>query len=113
MIPSIPTQNETNDTLDGIPGPLVYNNTGNVGINVSTKANAALWALQPLNTSYFQYADQNSSSWQNWTLNYTFLHSNLSYQSLPQELEVRVWAPVGEPAGTKNTTITVLGASIE
>jgi len=84
-----------------------------VDINVSTQANAALWQQQPLNTLYFQYADQNSSNWQNWAASYTSLLANLSYPNGARQLNVRIQVPLGETQGTKNTTVTVLGASIE
>ena len=95
------------------PYPLVYNSTGNVDINISTKANAALWEQQGLGTSYFQYADENSSSWANWESTYTLLLANLSYVGSGRELEVRVEAPPNEGAGDKSTSIMILGASIE
>ena len=110
--PSLPGINSTNDTLANSPSPLVYNNTGNVDAITTVKANAALWTAQLLNTTYFQYGDENASSWQNVTSNYTNLTANLT-TSVLREIELLIWTPQGEPGGAKNTTITVLGASLE
>ncbi len=112
LVPSDPTANRTNDTLSSSPAPLVYNNSGNVDVLTSAKANAALWVSQALSTSYFQYADENSSAWINVTSGYTSLTSNLTLGAL-REFELKVWVPQGETQGAKNTTLTVLGASLE
>ena len=112
LIPSLPDQNTTNNTLTNSPSPLRYNNTGNVDIITTMRANAALWTAQALSTNYFQYADENSSSWNNITSGYTALTANLTTSAI-RELELNIWVPQGEPGGAKNTTITVLGASIE
>jgi hypothetical protein len=109
---SLPNVNETNDTLDDVPPPLVYNNSGNVDIATSIRANATLWSLQPLNTSYFQYGDENVSSWLNMTANYTALAANVTLAQL-RELEIRIWVPQAEAPGAKVVGATVLGASIE
>jgi hypothetical protein len=100
-------------TLSNNPRPFRYNNTGNVDVNISTKADAALWLAQPLNTTYFMYGDENSSVWKNWTASYTALFGNLSYQSPVRELEVNVTAPLGEGGGSKLVSVTVLATSIE
>jgi hypothetical protein len=111
--PSTPTQQYTKNTSADAPPPLRYNNTGNVDMSVQVKANDAIWALQPLNTYYFQYADENTTNWQNWTASYASLLDNLSYPDGTRELEVLVRVPMNEPAGAKNTSVTALGASIE
>jgi hypothetical protein len=110
---SVPGAPSTDNTSANAPYPLRYNNTGNVDVRTQTKANAALWTNVALNDTAFSYADENSSSWQNWTQYYTALTSNLTYPAMTRELEVLVTVPLSEPAGTKNTTVTVLAITLE
>lgn len=100
------------DTLDNAPNPLVINNTGNVRIDLSVRAQEALWDQQPLGTRYFQYADQDSTDWQNVTESYTSFSTNLLYD-LTRELELRVEVPSGEGAGAKTTIIQAQAVSAE
>ncbi|MFT4250359.1 MAG: BspA family leucine-rich repeat surface protein, partial [Candidatus Woesearchaeota archaeon] len=100
------------DTLSNDPAPLRVNNTGNVVINVSVEALSDLWSLQPLNTQYFQFADENSSSWTDFTSEYQPFINDLGVGSL-RELELRIEVPVGEPPGSKSTTVRALAVSAE
>jgi hypothetical protein len=112
LLPSTPTFTSTNTTLTNNPLPLHYNNTGNVDINVSVRADAPLWLTQGLGTPFFRVADENNVSWIDAPAAYTLLFANLT-PSQERELEVNVTVPQGEPATAKNTTLRILGVSIE
>jgi len=111
MSPSLPGFTSTNNTLTG-PAPFTYNNTGNVDVNISVRADVPLWTEAPLNTEFFQYADQGTSLWVPFTASYVHLFENLTIGTL-RNLEINVTVPLGEPATDKNATISVLGVSIE
>ncbi len=110
--PAIPAATTRNTSADS-PFPLRYRNSGNVDASTQVKADAALWILQPLDTQYFQYGDENATAWTNLSGSYTNLFASLTYPNASRELELLVYAPSGEPPGAKGTTITVLGASTE
>ena len=100
------------NTLDNNPLPLILRNTGNVRIHVDAKATESLWDNQPLGTRYLQFADQDTTEWTNATTEYQRHTTTLMYNNT-RELELRVQVPIGEPPGTKSTTIQVLGESAE
>lgn len=112
QMPSTQNQTVTNDTLDDDPAPLVLRNTGNVRINTTIHALDALWSNQPLNTSYFQFADENSSSWLNTSSAEQPHTGNLSANTT-RELELRIEVPINEPPGTKSSTVQATGVSNE
>ena len=106
------TNNVTDDTLDGSPGPLVVLNDGNVRINTSVNATDPLWSNAGLGTLYFQFADENSSSWTDMSTTGQAHTSDLLYDN-SRELEIRIQVPVQEPPGTKQSTVYVTGVSNE
>lgn len=109
---STPTVNVTENTLTDSPGPLVLNNTGNININTSIRALTELWSEQPLNTSYFQFADQDSSSWNNIS-NISVQHtSNLAFTNT-REVELRIQVPLNEPPGSKTSTVLATAEAAE
>ncbi len=112
MAPSTASVNNTNSTLDNSPLPLEVNNTGTVAVNLTIKALGALWTNEGLNTTYFEYADENSSDWQNVTLNYTNLTTNLSVAHTRQ-IEINITVPVNEPNGAKQSTLEVLAGAAQ
>jgi hypothetical protein len=110
---SLPATNVSKNTTANDPYPISYMNTGNVDMATSVKANAAIWSTQSLNTVYFDFSDNGSTTWYNLSSSYQALSSNVTYANGTSELDLRIIVPVGEPSGTKNTTLTVQGASTE
>ena len=109
---STATTNVTRNTVDDAANPLVLNNTGNVRIDTSVRAEGALWSNEPLGTQYFQYADQGTTSWSNLQATDQLHTTNLLYE-LTRALEIRVHVPVAEPPGAKSSTLTLTAESAE
>lgn len=110
--PSTAGDTVANDTLDSDPGPLVLQNDGNVDVDVDVRALGALWTNAGLDTRYFQFAEENSSSWINASASYANLTSGIVWNTT-EELEVRVEVPIAEPPGAKSSTLQVLAESAE
>ena len=91
---------------------LVVNNTGNIRVDTTARALSELWTNQPLNTLYFQFADQATTDWIN--LNETSqAHTNNLLYATTRNVEIRVQVPQNEPPGTKSSTVQVAAEAAE
>jgi hypothetical protein len=118
---------EIKDTDSGYL-PLVIENIGNIVVNISRiGANHSLWSSVGLNTEYFQFKADNTSTlpnsfnwsgstttWENMTgiilLNKTIireLHYNRTRNNA--EIDIRVQVPPSEPPGPKRVTLYIMG----
>ncbi|MFH1424086.1 MAG: hypothetical protein ABIG20_00210 [archaeon] len=121
--------NSTDDTSDNSPQPFVVRNDGNVNVDVSIKANQSMFsgtgAGNDTDTFQFKTAncslsvcgfiELNSFDWANSTISWTNFTDveqgvidSLEYANTSDEAEVdiRVFVPLDEPAGSKGATIT-------
>ena len=112
--------NDTRNTTGGSPPPFLVENTGNVPLNVSFEATSPLFSSVGLGNDSFQYAARANessayasaqTSWTNVSAAYTALFTNLKYQAGLNDasIDVLVRVPAQEAAGTKTSTVQVLG----
>lgn len=104
--------NASVNTVDNAPNPLVINNTGNVAVNTDVRALNTLWANQPLNTSYFQYADQATTNWKNMSST-NILHTTSLARTVTRNIEIRVEVPQNEPPGDKSSSVQATAEAAE
>lgn len=116
------SRNETDDTTDDNPPPFTVENTGNVPLNVSFKANDPLFEVSGLGNDTFQYearvnesnaydAGSSQTSWANVSASYTNLFTNLGYVESADAASINILVdlPYEEPAGSKSSTVQVQG----
>lgn len=115
------TNGVANNTTNDLPPPFGVENTGNVLINVSLRAEDSLFDNTGLNSSAFQYkARENETgayasgqtTFANVTASYTSVFTHLNYTSSFDAafIDVLINVSQNESAGTKNSTLTVLGS---
>jgi parallel beta-helix repeat protein len=118
--------NEENDTEDNAPSPLLIQNDGNVIVDIIVTG-TDLWQTKPNPSSYYQYkAGINESNsfnetistmtWTNMSSTNTFVDiADLKYvdESDTAEVELKIKVPPDEPAGSRNSTITITAQSAE
>lgn len=104
--------NTSVNTVEDATSPLVINNTGNVAVNTDVRALNDLWSNQPLNTSYFQYADEGSTNWQNMSSENT-PHTTSLLRTVTRAIEIRVQVPQNEPPGDKSSTVQATAEAAE
>jgi len=111
---------DTNDTSDDDPNPLVMENLGNLGANV-TITGTQLFTLGGFPSEYYQFKiginETDSFDTTKSTMNYTNMTSTssnidtaeLDWHNLNDtaELDINVTVPATEPTGTKNSIITI------
>lgn len=114
-----------NTTTTNDPSPLVVENDGNVLVDISVLGDGALWTNAGLNTSYLQsMADETAetgsfnvsasqTNWLNVSTDYETIISALNNSDATDtaQIEIRAEVPANEPAGDKETTITVRGVA--
>jgi parallel beta-helix repeat protein len=118
--------NEENDTEDNAPPPLLIQNDGNVIADIIVTG-TDLWQTKPNPSSYYQYkAGINESNsfnetistmtWTNMSSTNAFVDiADLKYvdDSDTAEIELKIKVPPDEPAGLRNSTITITAQSAE
>lgn len=113
-------RNATDNTTDNNPLPFLVENTGNVPLNVTFKANDPLFETSGLGNNSFQYEARVNESgaysagqetWTNVSASYTALFTDLGYADSADAaaIDILVKLPYEEPAGTKSSIVQVLG----
>jgi len=113
-------RNGTDNTTDNDPPPFTVENTGNVPLNVTFKALDALFTTSGLGNDTFQYKAREDEAgaygsaqtdWENVSVNYTALFTNLGYAAAADSafVDVLIHSPYEEPAGAKSSIVQVLG----
>ncbi len=113
-------RNATDNTTDDNPPPFIIENTGNVKLNVTIKADDPLFTTSGLGNDTFQYKvrekeagayDSAQTTWTNVSASFTALITNLGYAASADEahIDVLVRLPYEEAAGYKSSTINVSG----
>jgi len=113
---------DTRNTTGGAPPPFNCQNSGNVPLNVTFKANSPLYATSDLGNSTWQYkarenqtgAFDTGTSQMNWTnvsASYANLFQGLKYQANQNSafIDILITVPATEPAGVKSSVVTVQG----
>ncbi len=114
------TRNATDDTTDNAPPPFTIENTGNVPLNVTFKANDPLFDISGLGNGTFQYKARAFESgaytsaqtdWANVSASYTLLFTHLNYSDAADAayIDIRVSLPYEESAGYKSSVVEVFG----
>jgi hypothetical protein len=114
-------RNTSKNTTTSAPPPFLVENTGNVPLNVTFKANSQLYITSGLGNSSFQYkARENETSaytgaqtsWTNISASTTALFTSLGYNASADAayVDILIAPPYNEPAGAKSTTLTVQGS---
>lgn len=113
---------DVDDTTDNNPAPFTFENTGNIGANLTNISSMGIWTMAALGTSYYQFKVDNASesgsfdwsqsmtTWQNMTaggiLSSVVSYLNYSVANNDVAVEIKLQVPPGEPPGSKSDTIT-------
>ncbi|HLD89199.1 MAG TPA: hypothetical protein VI894_03255 [Candidatus Nanoarchaeia archaeon] len=115
--------NATDDTLDGVPQPLVVSNIGNVLVDISVRA-TSLWSSKSLDTHYFQFSAGeeptapgafnfalSQTQWANLSLTEKNVIRQLNFnQSNLARIHLGITVPIDEAPGARTSTIYISGA---
>ncbi|MFH1424082.1 MAG: VCBS repeat-containing protein, partial [archaeon] len=122
---NITTIGQTNNTTDGNPSPFILQNDGNVKVNITVYASAALFANATLNSTNFQVKADNSSgesntfNWDASQINWTnmsdtelgFINELLCDNSTDEaQSEILITVPLEEPEGSKSTSVIYIAS---
>jgi|GEM_PF-5927294 len=110
----------TDNTSDDSPAPFAVENTGNVPLNVTIKANDDLFSSSGLGNSSFRYAARTAdaahyqsaqTSWTDVAADYTALFTNLKYfaELNNASIDILVNVPNDEAPGAKEAVVSVQG----
>ncbi len=111
-------RNTTDNTTDNTPPPFEVNNTGNVKVNVTFKADDPLYDSEYLDNSSFQYKAREyetnayasgQETWTNVSDTLTALFTNLHYTASHDAayVDILVDLPYNETAGYKSSIVNI------
>ncbi len=119
-------RNATANTTDGDPAPFQVNNTGNIRLNVTIKAENDLFTTSGLGNSSWQYkareneagafnATGSATAWTNMSAAAETVIAALFYGESRDAayIDILLDLPPGEPAGYKSATVNVTGVAGE
>ncbi|MBR9692841.1 hypothetical protein GOV07_02805 [Candidatus Woesearchaeota archaeon] len=114
-------RNATDNTTDNSPPPFTVENTGNVKLNVTFKADDALFDTVGLGNPEFRYQardtlepgayESGQTSWANVPATLSSLYTNLHYTDAHDAayVDILVDLPYEELAGDKSSTVNITG----